>query len=120
MPEFRYHDDLPARGEWPGGKRYGYAVERDFRPRVWSVGDQLRAEEAGIELPAMDMQTYESWWDQPERYITEVVTHGDLEPGWWLTDAASAVTFEQRTITAKRWRFITWAYQPPWVRREPR
>lgn len=115
MPEFRYHDELPARGEWPGGKRYGYTFERELRPRVWSFADKARAEELGIELPAMDMQTYESWWDQPDHVRVELVVD-DPAPALWKDYEG---TFSQRTITAKRWSYTTWRWQPPWLRREP-
>lgn len=118
MSEFRYHDELPATGEWPGGKRYGYSFRREMRPRVWSDADQARAEAYGIELPAMDMQTCESWWDQPDPVMAEIITHGDIGLNW--LDTPDTTTFEQRTITAKRWRVISWRWQPPWARREPR
>jgi hypothetical protein len=120
MPEFRYHDELPAFGTWPGGKRYGYHVERQYRPRTWSDGDRERAHALGITLPDRDVETYESWWDQPERVFNEIITYPqDLGAGWWR-DPDSTVTFEQRTITARQWRRISWSYVPPWGRREPR
>lgn len=119
MDEYRYHDEYPARGDWPGGKRYGYTVQRGLMPRTWSDSDLERAHGLGITLPTMDLETYESWYDQSAPVITEVVTDG-LPDSYSLQRSGSSWldytgTFSQRTVMARRYAFRSWAYQPPWV-----
>lgn len=108
MAEHRYHDEMPAAGDWPGGTRYGYTVRREHMPRLWSDGDLERAHALGITLPRTDLQTYEQWYDQPAD-VRAVVDSSTLV--WDET-----IIFIQRTVVAKCWRKITWSYRPPWDR----
>lgn len=109
MDEFPYHDELPAAGPWPGGKRYGYQVERLFKLRAWSDADRERAHAEGVTLPEMDTEIIESWWDGPARYWVT------LEPATIDFDDPGA-TITHRTHTAQRWVYRTWQYVPPWRR----
>lgn len=110
MTEYPFHDELPAQGAWTGGKRYGYRVERTYLPRDWSDLDRNRAYALGITLPAMDLQTYETWFDQPFDVTTQLIAVTTSDD--WLES-----TYGQRTVTAKRWSFTTWRYRTPWERR---
>lgn len=112
MREFRYHDELPARDGWPGGKRYGYSVERTFQPRDWTDADREHAHGERIALPKIDLLTVETWWDQPYDVWVEPIID-DLEVYAW--DVGPVVESTRRvTHTARRYAFRYWRYTPPW------
>lgn len=63
--KFKYHDELPPTGEWPGGKRYGFVRLATYSVREWTDEEKARAYDRGDRLPVMWNKITETWWDQP-------------------------------------------------------